>query len=191
MTLHVRSATGALLAALMVLAWALPAQATVIHKAHYTFTDSFPDVVCGVPVRHDVAGSGVAHVRVGKGDLESAFFGVDSSKATSTITNKANGNFVTFEHNQVVVDTTGSRVSGSIFRFTTIVAGQPITIRDMTGRIVARDRGVIRETYLFDTLGDATPGGLYLEQLGLMIGGPHPLFPEEVICGVVRPLLVT
>jgi hypothetical protein len=190
MTLHARSAIGALLATLAVMACAVPAQATVINKEHYSFSDSFADVICGVPVRHDVAGSGVFHVRVGKGDLASAFFGVDNYEATSTLTNEANGNVVRIEHNGVVVDTTATHVSGSIFRFTTINAGQPIRIRDMTGRVVARDRGVVRETYLFDTLGDDTPGGLYLEQLGLMIGGPHPLFPEDAFCTIVRPLLL-
>jgi hypothetical protein len=74
-------------------------------------------------------------------------------------------------------------VSGT--SFTTIVAGQPILIRDMTGRVVSRDRGVIRETYLFDTLGDDTPGGLYLEQLGLLVSGPHPLFSRELQRGRV------
>ena len=79
--------------------------------------------------------------------------------------------------------------------FTTIFAGQPILIRDMTGRVVSRDRGVIRETYLFDTLGDDTPGGVYLEQIGLLARGPHPLLPggvfyEDAFCAIARPLLV-
>ena len=65
----------------------------------------------------------------------------------------------------------------------------------MTGRIVSRDRGVIRETYLFDTLGDATPGGLFLETLGLRVSGPHPLLPGgffdgDAFCAIVRPLLL-
>ena len=61
----------------------------------------------------------------------------------------------------------------------------------MTGRVVLRDRGVIRETYLFDTLGDDTPGGMYIEQLGLRVSGPHPLFvDEDAFCTVVRPLLL-
>jgi hypothetical protein len=78
--------------------------------------------------------------------------------------------------------------------FTTIVAGQSILIRDMTGRVVSRDSGVMRETYLFDTLGDDTPGGLYLEQLGLLVSGRHPLFPgifnEDAFCAIMRPLLL-
>src|SRR4051794_17939208 len=145
MTRHPRPATVGIVVALIVTAWSIPARATVIDQEHYSFSDSFPDVICGVSVRHDVVGSGVAHVRVGKGDLASAFFGVDNYEATSTLTNASNGNVVRIEHNGVVVDTTGRRVSGSIFEFTTIEAGQPIRIRDMTGRIVSRDRGVVRE----------------------------------------------
>ena len=85
-------------------------------------------------------------------------------------------------------------MSGSIFVFRMIFAGQPILIRDMTGRVVSRDRGVLRETSLFDTLGDDTPGGVYLEQLGLLVSGPHPLLPgefnEDAFCAIVRPLLL-
>ena len=192
MRLHPRPTTVGIFATLVVMACATQAQATVIDKEHYSFSDSFPDVICGVPVRHDTVESGVAHVRVGKGDLASAFFGINNYRATSTLTNEANGNIVTIEHNGVVHDTKATHVSGSIFKFTTINAGQPFTIRDMTGRVVVRDRGVIRETYLFDTLGDATPGGLYLEEIGLRVSGPHPLFPfdENTFCAVVRPLLL-
>jgi hypothetical protein len=63
MTLYLRSATLGLLATLAVMTCAIPAQATVINKEHYSFSDSFPDVICGVAARHDVVGSGVAHVR--------------------------------------------------------------------------------------------------------------------------------
>jgi hypothetical protein len=190
---HRRSATVGLIATLLVLAGAIPAQATVIDKQHYEFFDSFPDdVVCGVAVRHDIAGSGVALVRVGKGGVASAFFGIDNYRVTETLTNEANGNFVQIERDGVVNFTKATHVSGSIFKFTVINAGQPFTIRDMSGRVVARDRGVIREIFLFDTLGDDTPGGLYLEELGLLVSGPHPLFTsdEDAFCAIVRPLLL-
>jgi hypothetical protein len=76
---------------------------------------------------------------VGKGDLASAFFEINNYEAMSTLTNEANGNFVQIEHNGVVHDTKGPLVSGSIYMFTTIEAGQPIRTRDMTGRVVSRD----------------------------------------------------
>jgi hypothetical protein len=195
MRLRPQSAFGATLAAVVVMACAVPAQATVIDHDHYSFSESFPDVICGVSVRHDFVVSGVAHVRVGKGELDTLFFGIDNYEATDTLTNEANGNFVLIEHNGVVHDIKGTHVEGSIFEATTIHSGQPIRIRDMTGRIVSRDRGVIRETYLFDTLGDHTPGGLFLETLSVQVSGPHPLldfpfFDEDAFCAIVRPLLL-
>ena len=189
---HLRLATIGILATLVVMACAIPAQATVTDQTHYSVSDSFPDVICGVPVRHDTAVHGVFHIRVGTGDLASSFYFLDNYDGMSLVTNEANGNFVRFEHNGIGHDVKGTRVSGSIFMFTTTEAGQPNTIIDMTGRVVSRDRGVIRETYLFDTLGDDTPGGVYLEQLGLQVNGPHPsfFFDENQACAIVRPLLL-
>jgi hypothetical protein len=189
MTLRSRLVTVGILAGL-VMAWATPAQATVIEREHYSFSVSFETEVCGLTLRQDISGSGVFHARVGKNRLESAFFGIDNYESTSTLTNEDNGNFVVIEANGVFHDTRGTLVSGTIFKFTTIDAGQAFIIRDMTGQLVSRNRGVFQETYLFDTLGDETPGGLYLEQLGLMVAGPHPILDEESFCAIVRPLLV-
>jgi hypothetical protein len=194
MTLHPRLTMVGMLATLVTLALVVPAQATVINHEHYSGTESVHDVACGVEVRIDREWSGVFHLRVGTGKNASAFFGHDNYESKATYTNEANGNFVDIEHDGVVNDTTGTRVSGSVFRFTTISAGQPIRIRDMTGRVVSRDRGVIRETYLFDTLGDDTPGGIFLDSLDVRVAGPHPLFPlvfdEAAFCAIVQPLLL-
>src|SRR3954451_14527263 len=142
MTLHRRHAVVGILATLLVMACAIPAQATVTDQRHYSASDSFPDVVCGVPVRHDTAVRGVFHIRVGTGDLASSYYFLDNFNGMSIVTNEANGNFVRFEHNGLIHDIKGTRVSGSIFIFTTIVSGQPDAIFDMSGRVVARDRGV-------------------------------------------------
>ena len=117
-------------------------------------------------------------MRVGKGELDSLFFGLDNYQVTETLTNPANGNFVVLEHNGMANDTKGTLVEGTIFKATTIVAGQPFTIRDMSGRVVSRDRGVIRTTYLFDTLGDDTPGGVFLDELGVAVPDRIPWFPS-------------
>jgi hypothetical protein len=191
MTRHLRPRLAGFLVTLAVMLCAAPAQATVIDQEHHSFSDSFPDVVCGVSVTHAVVGGGVFHLRVGKGDLDTLFFTLDSYKATDTLTNEANGTFVEVEHNAVYHDVKGTLVEGSIFKAVTIVAGQPISIRDMTGRVVARDRGVIRDTYLFDTQSDHTPGGVYIEELDLHVSGPHPMFADDdAFCAIVRPLLL-
>jgi hypothetical protein len=191
MTMRPRLAYAGTLAFLVAVACALPAQATVIDRQHYagSFTESAG--ICGIPVTHDVEFSGVYHLRVGTGDLDSLFFAVDNYDATDTLTNPANGKFVLIEHNGVLHDTKGTLVGGTIFKATTIEAGQPLTIRDMSGRVVSRDRGVIRSTYLWDTLGDDTPGGILVKDLGVIVAGPHPMFPfdDATFCAVVKPLI--
>src|SRR5689334_8261423 len=112
------------LAMLVIAVSTLPAQATVIDQQHYAGSSSDPNVICGVAVRHDSEFTGVYHVRVGKGELDSLFFGLDNYQITETLTNPANGNFVVLEHNGMVHDTKGTLVEGTIFKATTIEAGQ-------------------------------------------------------------------
>jgi hypothetical protein len=61
----------------------------------------------------------------------------------------------------------------------------------MTGAVLLRDRGVIRTTILFDTLGDDTPGGVTLEELDVSVAGPHPGFfmDDDAFCGLVQDLI--
>jgi hypothetical protein len=56
---------------------------------------------------------------------------------------------------------------------------------------VLRDRGVIRTTILFDTLGDETPGGEFLDEIDVEVSGPHPGFflDEGQFCEVVLDLI--
>ena len=185
-----------ILTTVITLATVAPAGATVIEHSKYSFTESTEHVdVCGVDVRHDDVFTGIAHFRVGTGKTDSAFFSIDNYKQVTTLTNYANGHFVWIEHDAIWVDTKATRISGSVFEFTTINAGQPLRIRDSTGRIVSRDVGVARETYLFDTLGDDTPGGTFLEQFEFQVRGNHPLLPatgfdQDAFCAIVRPLLL-
>ena len=177
--------------ALAAMAWALPAQAEVI--LHQKFADSFSEdfELCGIPVHSDFAFSGVTHVRVGKGDLDSAFFLLLRIQTTETITNPANGKFFVIEGTTLLHDTKATPVGGSMFRFTSVEAGQPFVLKDMAGAVLLRDRGVIRTTILFDTLGDDTPGGVTLEEIDVRVAGPHPGFfmDDDAFCGVVQDLI--
>jgi hypothetical protein len=173
------------------LAMALPAQATVTGQEHYSFpyTDDF--TACGFAVHVEGLATGNAHIRVGKGDLTTAFFGLDNYEYSETWTNTANGRSFTIWGNAVIHDTKATHISGSIFRFTTIESGRPFNLVDASGRTLLRDRGSIRTTYLFDTEGDDTPGGVFLELITERVSGPHPAFflSEDEFCGVVAPLL--
>ena len=56
---------------------------------------------------------------------------------------------------------------------------------DSAGRLVARDRGNLMFHILFDTEGDHIPGGIFVEELGVDVHGPH----IDDFCEVVTPLM--
>ena len=177
--------------ALAVIACAVPgAGATVIGQEKYSdsFAEDFVD--CGIPLHSDFTVSGTAHFRVGKGGEESAFFVHDKFRFTDTVTNPANGRYYTVDGNFVFNETTATRVEGNVFEFTSIQAGTWI-LRNDSGEIVLRDRGVIRSTILFDTLGDGTPGGELVDFVSEDVKGPHPGFdiPEAEACELLDNLI--
>ena len=63
--------------------------------------------------------------------------------------------------------------------------GSAYMVVDEAGNVVVRDRGVIKRTILFDTLGDATPGGELIEDVSVDFGGPHPGWTFDT-CSVFR-----
>ena len=152
------------------------ADATVIEQQHYegTFSDFYLD--CGFRVEVEGEFSGTAHLRVGKGKTESAFFLHDNYQFREVHTNPANGKFFVLYGDGVFQETRATRVEGSIFRFSQIDAGRPFTVEDQDGNVLLRDRGVVRFTILFDTQGDDVPGGIFIETLDVSFGGPHPGF---------------
>ena len=70
-------------------------------------------------------------------------------------------------------------MSGNIYEFTAIEAGQPVVWEDSAGNVVLRDRGVIRHTALFDTFGDGQPGAEFIEETLVQAAAPHPAFAED------------
>ena len=52
---------------------------------------------------------------------------------------------------------------------------------------MARDRGSVHHHILFDTEGDDLPGGIFVEDLGADVHGPHPGFDD--FCGLITPLI--
>lgn len=153
---------------------AAPAAATIIDRDHYSvdYTDSFDD--CGFWV--DITGNshGTAQIRVGTGNLASAFFVHDNYEFLETWTRRDTGAFITISGNGLFHETGATHVSGTVFDFTSINAGQPVVVRNAAGEIVARDRGVIRQVIRFDTLGDDQPGGAYVADVAFTVHGPHP-----------------
>jgi hypothetical protein len=151
-----------------------PVAATTIGQAQYNddYGSSFDD--CGFWI--DVVGhdQGVAHLRVGKGDRATAFFLHDNYAFSETWTRRDTGEFLTVSGNGLTQETKAVHLSGTQFAFTSVNSGQPFVVRASDGTLLSRDRGVIRQVIVFDTLGDDVPGGVFIADVSFSVAGPHP-----------------
>ena len=174
--------TPAVLAMLGVMVAAVPAQATIFDKGHFSFQDSVEENLCGIAVRHDITASGHFRDRTGKGDLDQAFF--------SQVTLQVTGASFSIESNIIDKDVKATPLGGNVFEFRFQEAGRNV-VRDMDGNVVLQDTGVFRTTIVFDTLGDSMPGGVVLDETVDRVSGPHPLFEmdEAAFCDMVHDLI--
>ena len=115
--------------------------------------------------------------RVGKGGQ--AFLVKDTYKYRDVLTNSETGEWFVIRGKAVFHEIKATQVSGDIYEFTAIEAGQPFVIEDSDGNVVVRDRGVIRRTAIFDTLGDGAPRRILLEETVTSVNGPHPGFADD------------
>lgn len=149
------------------------ASAAVIYREHYSDVDSF-DYMCGdVAVDVQVEFGGTAHFRVGTGKQAGAFFQHDNFWYREVHT-ATGGEVLIISGNGLSQETRATRVAGTIFQFSSVTAGPLFTVTDGDGNVLLRDRGVVRETILFDTLGDDAPGGTLIDFVDFSVSGPHP-----------------
>ncbi|MDQ3866207.1 MAG: hypothetical protein M3304_05185 [Actinomycetota bacterium] len=167
---------------------AIPAGATIYERGRindeYTRTDSD----CGFPVRVEGTATGQYRVRTGKGKTASAFFQRVTVRYREVHTNTVTGEWFLVRGHRVFNEVKARRVEGNVFRFTAVEAGQPFVVENSAGEVVYRDRGAIRYTILFDTLGDAVPGGEFIREVDVRVNGPHPGF-ERDFCEIVSELI--
>ena len=168
---------------------AAPAQATISERFDFSFEESVEEDVCGIDTRIDSTGSGSVMIRVGKNDLDQAFFGLNSFQYSDTFTNVATGDSFVIEGKGNFIDASGKHLEGNIFEFALVNAGWDRVV-DADGTVVLRDSGAVRSTILFDTLGDSQPGGIVLEWIDDP-RGPHRLFDQddEAFCAMVHDLI--
>jgi hypothetical protein len=95
------------------------------------------------------------------------------------LTNAETGKWFVVRGNGLVSEIKATLVSGTIYEFVAVEAGQPFVLEDAAGNVIVRDRGVIRHTALFDTLGDGMPGAVFIEETHTSVHGPHPGFAED------------
>jgi hypothetical protein len=162
--------------ALAALLAAAPATAQQYSSDSWTWTDG-GSYECGPGNVIDWTGGGsvTESIRTGTGEDAGAFFAHDRYQWHEVDTRRSDGLQLFINANGNVKETKATHVSGTVFEFTSVEAGQPFVIRDGNGTVISRDRGSIRQTVLFDTGGDAVPGGVVIEQVSLQINGPHPV----------------
>ena len=167
------------------------ASATVVDREHFQGSETVPDEICGISVIRDSEFSGSLRIRAGTGATDQAFFERVNFRYSDTFTNPENGKSLTIQGHSVYNEVKAERVEGNVFEFTTIEAGQPFVLTDSSGRVILRDRGLVRSLVLFDTLGDSMPGGQTLDVSTIRVSGPHPAFDltDEEFCGVVESLI--
>jgi hypothetical protein len=172
-----RTVAASLIAVVATLVICTSASAKVIGQQHYSDTYSFSYDDCGFPV--DGAGQVSGHdlLRVLPGGQ--AFLDLNRQTFREVHTNVETGKWFVVRGNTLYHEIRGTQVDGNIYEFTSIEAGQPFVIEDSSGHVIVRDRGVIRETYLFDTLGDGVPGGEFLGDTSIVVHGPHPGFADD------------
>ena len=166
---------------------AAAAHATVVEKGRFAGEQYGFSYDCGFPVEVTGVASGHFRLREGKGDDASAFFSLDRMSFREIHTNPQTGAWFSFSGHFASNELTARRVDGSLFEFRSIKAGQVAVIEDAAGNLIARDRGVIRPTILFDTGGDQVPGGTFVDLVDLRLAGPHATFGRR--CDVASELI--
>ncbi len=154
------------------LAIAAPASATTILRERYAEDYSFSYACGSVEITVEGHVDGIVQFRVGTGRFETAFFAHDNFSFSEVHTNP-DGEILVISGNGVFQETRAVALGDNRFAFSSRVAGQPFTVRDADGNLLVRDRGVLRETIIFDTLGDDTPGGIFIEGVSFDVAGPH------------------
>ncbi|MGY1615350.1 hypothetical protein ACI797_01260 [Geodermatophilus sp. SYSU D00691] len=151
---------------LAVVALAAPANAKPpLEIVHYTDTGSFTDDSCApdLVLHGEFTFSGLFKAKPGPGDTAPALI-FDNYSGVETITASGPGGetsdrVLTIEHNGLFKFTSVTAVPGEpdIYQVTAMESGQPFVVRDESGAVLIRDRGVLRTTFQVDSLGDDDP----------------------------------
>jgi hypothetical protein len=166
---------------------AAAAQAAVVEKGRFVDDPYGFSYDCGFPVEVTGVGSGHFRLREGTGDDATVFFSLDRISFREIHTNTQTGAWFSVSGHFANNEVSATRVEGSLFEFRIIKAGPVAVIEDSEGNLVSKDRGVLRQTILFDTGGDQVPGGTFVDLVDLRLAGPHATFDRR--CDVASELI--
>lgn len=119
------------------------------------------------------------------------FVSTDQYRVQETYTDLETGETLTVLANGVFHELRPEPVPGHPTRYTFsfIDAGKVFTVLDGSGEEVLRNRGVVKGTGVFDTLGDGVPGGVEVS-MDVVVAGQFPRWEEsfcDVALSVTRP----
>jgi poly(3-hydroxybutyrate) depolymerase len=136
-------------------------------------------VECGYPI--DITGevTSTAMSRTRSPKDPTVFFDHERFSFREVWTNPDTGAWFVIRGESLWADLTATQVDENVYEYSSIRAGQSFVVEDSTGRVVDRDRGVLRFRLLFDTGGDEDPADEFVDILGLDLGGPHPSFETD------------
>jgi hypothetical protein len=148
-----------------------PAGARVVEREHYSGTFSGKEESCGHAVHFEGTYSGLAMVKMRGTQPIPYFFNNFKVREVFTL---ADGRGYVLEQAVHYRDLRITHVRGTIYRFTSIEAGQVFNIETLDGRVVERNRGLLVHSFLVDTRGDSDPfNDVYLEESLVKDAGKH------------------
>lgn len=170
-----------LLAALATALVVLPAAAFAgrpVERFHDNFTDTFSDVLCGIPV--DGVVTGVDNFFLYPNDDFK-----DNASVKATFTNPVNGKSVIISNAGQVTGTAIVDEAAGTVTFVTTFKGLPEKVQTAHGSVLLRDAGIAVFTDVFD-LDTGAP-----ISSDVSIKGPHPDLESDFVlfCEVITPAL--
>jgi hypothetical protein len=164
-------------AALSVVGLAAPSYAAApIDRFTYSGTDSFTECDGAYDAMNSF--SGMVLITDTNPSLDGQFFRFsDNYEFTEVITNPLNGEYVVLHGNGDFKELQVRSLGDGIFSHHTHDTGL-FTIRDSSGRVLLKEAGIVEFAYVFDTLNDGQPGGVFLSEEFVRVSGPHPTFSE-------------
>lgn len=164
-----------------------PAHATIVERGRFSdsYQDSYDD--CGFEVQVQGSFEDRYRIREGKAqatDTATPFFFMGRSTFEEVLT--GNGTTITLRGGQTYNEIRATYVEGAVFEFVRQVA-ENVALYDANGKLVARDRGIIRFIYTFDKQDHPRePGGEFVKLIDVQTRGPRDLenLSEEDFCAL-------
>ena len=124
------------------------ASATIVDRHNDSGPYEFTAWDCGYPMQVEGVFSDDIQVRVDKKNADIAYVTTRHSfKETWTA---ADGRSFTLAGHKLYKDIKAKRVAGQLYAFTFHIPGQPVTVTDSSGKVVAQDRGNVSFYYTID-----------------------------------------